>query len=307
MADEIEEGWGDILDGLDVSAESEFHVQPQASGIQQMQVSAPDTSQSEGDMLDEQMSEAERRLSKASYYRELLNGSLFNGNDIVASEVEREIRDFVRHRLAVLLGVIEAGPTQPLQDLTQKQIVVLRSLADAVLGNPKLLSNLGVSSSNLVAEKPSIPQRPTLRQRSAPETVAQPVRRPVQPRQEVAPTPKVRIPADGTMVTEGGKIWKIVYRPMSLHEYKPEIIKMLEKLPVGGDALVGGEQILRDGPSSYVRILRSDRTVQTTDKNSKRMPFPSDSSMAALSAMKAGEAINNVSTMNQKILGKLTE
>lgn len=51
------------------------------------------------------MSEAERRLDIASYYRQLLRGSIFESEDDGARQVESELRAFAEGRLQILLGI----------------------------------------------------------------------------------------------------------------------------------------------------------------------------------------------------------
>src|SRR5262245_7938180 len=57
--------------------------------------------------VDEHMTEVEKRLEMAQYYRLILSQSMFDGasNPEVADRVETEIRDFVRTRMAALVGV----------------------------------------------------------------------------------------------------------------------------------------------------------------------------------------------------------
>jgi hypothetical protein len=51
------------------------------------------------------MSEAERRLDIAGYYRQLLRGSIFESNDPGACQVNAELAEFVEGRLQTLLGI----------------------------------------------------------------------------------------------------------------------------------------------------------------------------------------------------------
>lgn len=101
--------------------------------------------------VDEQMSEVEKRLEMAQYYRLLLNESLFENpsSPEVAIRVETEIRDFVRSRMSVLVGV-GSEPQKAKQLMTEDEAKLLREIA-----NPEVVRVIKELASKLL-KKPSI-------------------------------------------------------------------------------------------------------------------------------------------------------
>jgi hypothetical protein len=133
------------------------------------------------DDVESQMSEAEHRLEIASYYKMLLNNGLFEGveNAEAAGIVEGEVREFVRTRLAALLGV--AVKTQ---GLTPQQSKLLSLLADEAI-----ITSLLELVSRLL-KKPSLLQgaKKKLQEPSEPAApVAKPTLRKARPEKKVAP------------------------------------------------------------------------------------------------------------------------
>jgi hypothetical protein len=124
---------------------------------------AEDTSQSADDFvesleqdegaLDEQMSEVELRLEKASYYRLLLKNNPFDSDSAVADEVWRDLTKIIRSRLSELLGMSSPAKAQPVvaPPFNSEEITVLKSIAAKVMGKPAIL------------DKPQPKKQPTLK------------------------------------------------------------------------------------------------------------------------------------------------
>lgn len=139
--------------------------------------------------VDRQMSEVEARLEMAQYYRLLLQNELFGdkADPEIASRVENEVRDFVRTRMSVLVGV-GAQPKKSQLVLSDDEMLVLRELA-----TPEIVKTLKALVSKLL-KKPSImdprpkpaatPSEPTLQ----PVSVRGPSLRKVNPRQSMRPS-----------------------------------------------------------------------------------------------------------------------
>jgi hypothetical protein len=117
----------------------------------------------------QEMDEAERRVIKAGYYRDVLNCSLFGDDEEPeAYEVEEEIRTFARERLRVYLGMSadtkrELKEVQMKLPFSEKQVQVLVGWADSLISKPKLLGAMVSSqrgrpiesrSEPVIAEKP---------------------------------------------------------------------------------------------------------------------------------------------------------
>jgi len=154
------------------------------------------------DDVDEQMSEVEKRLEMAQYYRLLLNDSIFDNppNPEVAERVENEIRDFIRGRMSLLVGVgsepkktlqiISDGEATLLRELANPEIIrVVKELAAKLLKKPALME---FKPKPVVEEpklQPKVVKEPTLRKTrpggvkkvSAPVAVEAPIERTPQP------------------------------------------------------------------------------------------------------------------------------
>jgi hypothetical protein len=89
--------------------------------------------QAKEDKYAQEMSEVELRLEEANWYRALLSNSLFNNSGPIADKVEAEVRDFVRSRLRVLLG-IDPEKKAVNEVFSQPEIVALKGLAARITG-----------------------------------------------------------------------------------------------------------------------------------------------------------------------------
>jgi hypothetical protein len=79
--------------------------------------------------------EAERRLSKANLYQQILDGQLFEGEDPVALEVEEEFRAFAEERLAILLGIkLDKKTAEAVSEFAPEEVEALKRLAARMLG-----------------------------------------------------------------------------------------------------------------------------------------------------------------------------
>lgn len=108
------------------------------------------------------MSEIESRLKKAQYYQLILGDSLFSDPDEpeIASEVDDEIRGFIRERMGALVGIGHTVKTE--HQFSEEEADLLRELADpSTLRVLKMLvskvqDQLGVQS----APKPQAKKNP---------------------------------------------------------------------------------------------------------------------------------------------------
>lgn len=78
------------------------------------------------------MTEVERRLEMAYYYRLLLNDSLFvDADSEIAQFVEGEIRSFVQERLEILLGIKHPQPKA--EGFTPIEVAILKKLTSKLV------------------------------------------------------------------------------------------------------------------------------------------------------------------------------
>lgn len=148
--------------------------------------------------VDELMTEAERRFAKAKYFESYIKNAGFADDDSpIASEVAREVQNFCRDRLAVLLGLrpetgttAEAGPGP----FTSEEVKILKQVAGRFLKKPGLQQEL------LPAAEPTLRKAPSPRG-PAPKTAKAPAATPA-PKSKPKPQPTgetISIPqADGT-------------------------------------------------------------------------------------------------------------
>jgi hypothetical protein len=108
------------------------------------------------------------RLQLASYYRALLEQSLFDSVDDFSSLVEKEVRDFIVSRLKALVGT--AGQPKPVEvkQFSDQEAVALRTFAKALLArqaNP--IPQMSPPQS--VPQPQQFPQEPQVRTVEAPQ------------------------------------------------------------------------------------------------------------------------------------------
>jgi hypothetical protein len=320
----------DIMDGLEEGNPGENPVSSKASQDIEEPYS-PEPLLEEGteffqeESIDQQMSEAERRLSKALLYKQWASGPLFEGDSTeLTREVEAEISGFVKERLGILLGCTPK-PVESIKveaQFTPVEAKFLKLLtAQALTQKPKLKAALEKNLGEQEVPKPTLapkplPVRPTIKPRQQPE-----VSRPVpqgkpQTRPQQAPArPQAKLvkgdilPQDNEIVTEGNKKFRVKWEPMSPDFYGNKVEQLLTDLPRGKHTRLpkpgqgAGMQIYKATDSDYFKVLRLDITPQT--KNTQAVPMPI--SMEAATAMQAGAAVSMLSKGSQAIANVLSK
>lgn len=81
---------------------------------------------------DSYLTDVDRRLEVAQYYRELLRSSLFSEQTTSGGIVEREIRLFIRERLEMLLAIKATQVTPAPSQFSEDEVHVLRILVKEV-------------------------------------------------------------------------------------------------------------------------------------------------------------------------------
>ena len=263
--------------------------------------------------LDSEYEAAERRMSKAILYRQLIKGRFFDGDGELIIEVEGELKEFVKKQYLVLSGSLNAQVIQPTEkDFTNEEVTVLKSLAGQIIKRPKLLEAKPVKPPQLqprpvpVAQKPVENKKPELKPRRVPEEANQP--KPSKPaKQEPKPVrlinnTKLNIPADESVVEENSQRYKIKYVEMpNIDEYGIMDGGKIRKLGDGETCmLTNGIQVVKKGGNCN-KILR---TLITNNQNVPgRLPFPSIGEMASLSERIATQATSHYPSIDG-ILGR---
>ncbi len=250
------------------------------------------------DDVESQMSEAEYRLEIASYYKMLLNQPIFEGveNEQAAAVVEAEIREFVRTRLAALLGV--AIKTQ---GLSPQQTKLLSLLADeaVVTSLLELVSRLLKKPSLLQGAKKKLQEREP---EAAPVPVApkaKPSLRRVRP--EAKPEPVPEAPARrgrAKREPQAPEVREVVSGPQ-ITGRKGRKSKITQKVVTQG--------VDKDGNPVEIAV-EQDLTRQTmTPANSKLQPTPfvgaTSPEFDAISAQHAAAALKIINKKLSPALG----
>lgn len=329
MAGSPENPWGEALDGLSEDPQDEPEqwndevLTEEETSYEQGYGQQFETEEPAQDELDEEMTEAERRLAKATLYRQFVTGNIFDGDSQEAREVENEFRLFARYQLRKLLGVGDdaQNPMLPFDDL---QVKVLRAVADQVIASKKLRSGPPKPPPRQApAPKPKPPARPQLRPRPLPEDVRprmqprqqpQPPRRPVaaprppqQQRQPQRPPQRPQAPVqqkppasdpnvvhpDEALITESGKKFKVKWVETHPGAFGEKAEQALENLAPGRAMRVGAIQVFKTEGGEYFKIVKRDLTPQR--RGAGMVPFPAGRhQMEAITAQRSGEALNAV-------------
>lgn len=152
--------------------------------------------------IDQKMSEVEKRLELASYYKLLLNNPLFDIDNDAAQSVQQEIRDFIRSRLEVLVGLKQdVKVIQSALPFDDKEVVALKSLAAKVMGKPSLLQEVKKPTLNKVSVPAAQPQSKT----AVTPTKVQTVKAKPGPKPKAKPVPAVE---EGVFKDKSGRVFK---------------------------------------------------------------------------------------------------
>lgn len=227
--------------------ESEF-ADPEADA--EMEANQKATEETLASMTDEPavdsgadyMSEADRRIDLAGYYRELLASPIFENGDENAKIVEGEVRRFAMSRMEVLVGMKKEGqttgfvppPAKPLFVEAEVQALkILARLTPSIVAQLKVFDARNIEvlqevvasilKRRATAETPVAPTRPTIRVKPAPTPAPKPVSTPpapppavpkpapvkpavpLKPAAAAAPKPAPRPSARPTLARRGGK------------------------------------------------------------------------------------------------------
>lgn len=246
--------------------------------------------------VETELSEVERRLEKAHFYRMLIKHDLISSDSAEAIEVEEEIQNFVRGQLAILLGMKTLPVAAVPFAFTDEEVEALKAVAAKVLQKPQVLAAKPppkAATITPVSEKPAPvvavrpPPEPVVRA-AAPKAEPPPPRRrgrppkstpapaplqksegPMRPRTE-RPTAKEDDLAPGERIeTVGGRRYKVVKRPVN-------------------DPATGKQKVGADGKPVF-----DDYKIDITPKTMLPgvAPFPSTEVMNAIESQRAAEVL----------------
>jgi hypothetical protein len=145
------------------------------------------------------LTDVDKRLEVAHYYRMLLKGNIFEDQDAASMIVERELRMFVRERLSILLNLKgEATPNETkVGQFTEEEVTILKVWAAALKKKPSVVESMNQQPAKrppMVRRQAGGGVRPIVSSRPAPaQTPASTVPTPA-PAAPVAPTPVAPTP-----------------------------------------------------------------------------------------------------------------
>lgn len=216
-----------IDDTSDLEAQANEEAEAQREEQETYEAEAEEEAQTLDEELENYMDLVDQRLEVASFYRALLKNSLFGNNKQKASIiVEKEVRDFCRNRLAVLMGIKqESAPVQatPINlPFSQDQIDALIQVANQLLNRAK-----GPSVAPTVV--PARIQEPTVNPVSMP--VSKTVNKPTRPAKNTATKPtKQELTAIPIVNKKRKAATEVKPNPLGLTNEKGEVVNLTNQL-----------------------------------------------------------------------------
>jgi hypothetical protein len=242
------------------------------------------TEESSEDDFDERMSEVERRLEVAQYYRLLLNDSLFSTSTPAAKVVEAEIRAFIRERLEDLVG-IRTPKVVKSSDFSDEEMTVLKQFTARVLKNSKLLEPNPEPTVKKASPPAQTPSKTASKPRVAPTVnkvkVAPPAKTPKAPKPSQKAQAKHKEPA-----------------AKSVQKDEPIVVEDISALSEGD--LNEGQVFFDQKTSKTFRIVMNPQTdklvkmdVTPRAVNPNRVPMPSGAQLEAVTHAHAVKSLES--------------
>jgi hypothetical protein len=242
--------------------------------------------------IDKIMSEAERRFEIAQYYKMLLQNSLFQNKTEASLKVEAEVRDFIRERLSVLLGV--QPPKTSVDNISSafsdEQIQVLKDLADLGEEAPKVMAVV----MGKVFKKLGKP--PTKKQKEEP--VLNVVKNTKTGKKMDEPKLKTQMPSEPKKVAIPSNI-KIP------KQYESDPTLKIEGSKVFVQAKSSDGQPLFEKVGEDIRPIMKDVTPVARSERSKPTPIPDGRHLEAVMQQQAQKVLSEVDKGNAQIVNQL--
>lgn len=217
--------------------------------------------------LNKTMSEVEKRLELAKYYRLLLDDALFEGASAAARQVEEEIRGFVQERLRVLLNIEGGGTKSVEQQFSKEEALVLKAVAKNLLNR---------------AGAPKVRKAPVEAPPPQPQPTPEPVTIVVREQPEAPKRPHIK----RRKVDEPEQLEPVV----STHLKQESAPASME---IGSTFVENGKKyeiVLKDG-----KPFPKDVTKQAVSSTRKPLPMPQGEAFTALSSARAATEAQLVS------------
>lgn len=195
---------------------------------------------------DQELDEAQRRIALANYYMLLTKGGFFDTDSEEAKTVDMEVRNFARHRMAVLLNIkSEKSQELPpqLSEFTKERVEALVQLADRMLA-PKATPQqqvVATATPVLVPKKVPPPSEETA----------------VRKKKKKQNVDFSTLPEGATFEDSDGKVWKVV-----------EVGGQKTKISVNGFVKNPHARAIPLGPQATA-ILEQQASLSSQDYTSK--------------------------------------
>ena len=304
---------------------------PTEETLEQISVHFPGESypEEESTELDQEFLSAERRLLKATLYRQLIKGRFFDGDEELVLEVEAELKEFVKKQYLISSGAASPPQAEIITRVVEEkvfspeEITALKGLANRIIKNPKLIETKPVVKPAQTAPKPiskpiayvppASPQKPavapakkpTLRARRVPEEVqSKPIPKPQQKQkttQQVNNVVASSVPSNDSVIEENGSRFRIKYVEMpNIDEYGVIEGAKIRNLQSGRTCVLSnGIQVYKDGTVCQKII----KTLLTNNQQMPgRVPFPSIQEMERITESQSTLAASRQPTV-EGILG----
>ncbi len=231
------------------------------------------------DDVSDELAEAERRLQKAQYYKQIAQfGVVEEDGTQDAAEVNAEVKTWARQRIAALLGVARPEVVAPKLELpfTPQQVAVLIKLAERAMA-------MGLVGSPTVEPQVKKIQAPVGPQVRKVQTKSQQVKTETKPApkpQAAAPAPPApgkKKPLKPQKNTDG----EIEYETIPTGEVFRDKDKQLYKFV---DNPNFDPSVKNSKPRSKIKVTNQVRPINA-------LPMPQDSQMSAITAAQAMETV----------------
>jgi hypothetical protein len=242
------------------------------------------------DNIDEELSEAEKRIAKAMYYKAIVRGGVVEDDGTAqAAEVNDEAKVWARQQMAVLLGLVTAVAPAPKADATfdEREVKALKLLASKLVAMGE-----EEAKPEPVVKKVSAPTTPVVKKVGAPPAPPQPKPTPKSPQKTNAkPAPvsakksgqaskgvdEDRVADGEEFVDASGRTCRMVPNPILNPDhpsYDPDVFNP-------------------ESPAYNPKAKRRVKIVVARQvKNNQARPMPSPQEMAGISMAQSVNAVN---------------
>jgi hypothetical protein len=219
-----------------------------------------------------QLSEVEYRLKQAQYYQLLLPNSFFEEDDVIARQVDNEVKEFINQRLSELLGLKESHQPQYINPFSEEEVETLKAIVAKVMDKPSLVKRgrkpketpVEEEQGEEVNEAPpvkSIPYKSTTKSKPGPKarvnkvSVPEDVKESVPKEQYTKPVPVKPVLGRDPLNANSSSVQTLTLAPVNNVEVE-------ENLGPGADGAVR----IKKGNRFYKQSLDSNGVVRKNEK-----------------------------------------